>query len=74
MLPSGITKVPWSQDEMDYIRDGVRKFGIGNWASMRDNYPFQSAHRNSVKIKDKCRNMMKNGLIVISDLESDVKN
>jgi hypothetical protein len=49
---------PWSQEEMDYIRDGVKRFGVGNWASIRDYYPFPTEHHNSVKIKDKFRHML----------------
>lgn len=57
------TRIFWTEQEMDWIREGVRKFGVGNWANMRDFYPFQTAHRNSVAIKDKYRNMMKNAQI-----------
>ncbi|CAB4005839.1 telomeric repeat-binding factor 2-like [Paramuricea clavata] len=71
VIPIGIArkkkktaKCAWSQDEMDYIRDGIQMFGAGDWAAIRDHYPFQIAHQNSVKIKDKYRNMVKNGLIV----------
>jgi hypothetical protein len=49
---------------MDFIRDGIRVFGVGDWSGIRDHYPFKSEHRNSTKIKDKYRNMVKNGLIV----------
>ena len=49
---------------MDYIREGIRRFGVGDWANIRDYYPFAQAHQNSVAIKDKYRNMVKNGQIV----------
>lgn len=54
-------RVQWSEDEMDYVRDGVRRFGVGDWAQIRDYYPFAEAHNSSVSIKDKYRNMLKNG-------------
>ena len=57
-------RVQWSQDEMEFLREGVKMFGVGNWSKIRDRYPFQNCHKNSVAIKDKYRTMVKRGEIV----------
>ena len=41
------------------MRRGVRRFGVGHWKEILARYPFQN--RTSVNLKDKWRNMLKNG-------------
>ncbi|XP_028410601.1 uncharacterized protein LOC114533292 isoform X2 [Dendronephthya gigantea] len=54
-------RTAWTEDEIGFIRDGIRLFDVGDWAAIRDHFPFQDCHKNSVAIKDKYRNMKKNG-------------
>eukprot|EP00112_Aurelia_sp_Birch-Aquarium-sp1_P010093 Seg2173.4 transcript_id=Seg2173.4/GoldUCD/mRNA.D3Y31 product="Telomeric repeat-binding factor 2" protein_id=Seg2173.4/GoldUCD/D3Y31 len=49
----------FTKDEEEYIRQGVRRFGVGHWKEILARYPFQN--RTSVNLKDKWRNMVKNG-------------
>jgi len=36
--------------------EGTRRYGVGNWAHVRDSYKF--ANRTSVDLKDKFRNLL----------------
>eukprot|EP00112_Aurelia_sp_Birch-Aquarium-sp1_P000771 Seg1075.6 transcript_id=Seg1075.6/GoldUCD/mRNA.D3Y31 product="Telomeric repeat-binding factor 2" protein_id=Seg1075.6/GoldUCD/D3Y31 len=49
----------FTKDEEEYMRQGVRRFGVGHWKDILARYPFQN--RTSVNLKDKWRNMVKNG-------------
>eukprot|EP00112_Aurelia_sp_Birch-Aquarium-sp1_P011322 Seg2380.4 transcript_id=Seg2380.4/GoldUCD/mRNA.D3Y31 product="Telomeric repeat-binding factor 2" protein_id=Seg2380.4/GoldUCD/D3Y31 len=49
----------FTHDEETYLRQGVRRFGVGSWAKILENYPFEN--RTSVNLKDKYRNLIKNG-------------
>ncbi|KAJ8373541.1 hypothetical protein SKAU_G00041210 [Synaphobranchus kaupii] len=47
----------WTEEEAEWIRQGVVKYGEGCWAKIRDGFPFRG--RTSVNIKDKWRTMRK---------------
>lgn len=49
----------WSLEEMSNLREGVEKYGVGNWVSILENFRFQP-YRNNVSLKDKWRNLVKN--------------
>ena len=50
----------FSQEEEEWIRDGVRRFGVGKWRLILDSYNFRG--RTIVNLKDKWRNLVKAGL------------
>lgn len=50
-------KRPWTQEEEDNLSEGVRLFGIGNWARILSEFKFEA--RSNVDLKDKWRNMSK---------------
>jgi hypothetical protein len=54
--------VPFSESEVDAIREGVARFGIGYWAEIKLSDP-RLAKRDTVQIKDKYRTMLKNNEI-----------
>jgi len=49
----------WSQDEENFIIQGISECGMGRWADIKRKY-FSDSSRSQVDIKDKYRNMMKN--------------
>ncbi|XP_065664125.1 homeobox protein 2-like isoform X2 [Hydra vulgaris] len=55
-------RVPFSKDEEVYIKEGIKKFGIGNWCKIKRSYPFHP-NRTNVSIKDKYRTMKRQGIL-----------
>ncbi|KAK4773321.1 hypothetical protein SAY87_028340 [Trapa incisa] len=50
---------PWSLQEEDILRDGVKRFGLGQWKHIRKCYIDIFEDRTEVDLKDKWRNMMR---------------
>ncbi|XP_033102866.1 telomeric repeat-binding factor 2-like [Anneissia japonica] len=48
----------WTNAEVEELRSGVRRFGVGEWSKIRDHFHLE--HRSAVDIKDKWRNLYKN--------------
>ena len=57
-------RVKFSEVEEQYVIDGVAAFGVGNWSNILHAYDFHSC-RDNVSIKDKFRNLVKQGRIVV---------
>ena len=55
----GATKVKWSREEEDALREGVRKYGLGKWRAIQKDPEFERrlVNRTNVDLKDKWRNM-----------------
>lgn len=51
----------WSDDEKNAVAEGIRKFGIGNWARIKDHYNVLFSMRTSGQIKDCFRRLKRNG-------------
>ena len=51
---------PFTQEEVDWLREGVSRFGVGRWRSILDSYNFKG--RTTVNLKDKWRNLVKAGV------------
>ncbi len=49
----------WSDEECQLLKKAVKRFGPGKWSEMRLAYDFNG--RTNVNLKDKWRNMVKNG-------------
>uniref|UniRef100_K7FXZ3 Telomeric repeat binding factor 2 n=1 Tax=Pelodiscus sinensis TaxID=13735 RepID=K7FXZ3_PELSI len=56
----GSKKQRWTVQESEWIKEGVKKFGEGNWKIICQKFPFEN--RTSVMIKDRWRTMKKLGL------------
>ncbi|XP_052022295.1 telomeric repeat-binding factor 2 isoform X2 [Apodemus sylvaticus] len=53
-------KQKWTIEESAWVKDGVRKYGEGNWVAISKGYPF--VNRTAVMIKDRWRTMKKLGM------------
>ena len=52
-------RVRWSEAEEAALKDGVQRFGVGNWAEIRENVGGLNAERRPTDLKDKWTNMVK---------------
>ncbi|XP_060109887.1 LOW QUALITY PROTEIN: telomeric repeat-binding factor 2 [Heteronotia binoei] len=59
-VTSGAKKQKWTAEETEWIREGVKKYGEGNWKAIFKAYRFRK--RTPVMIKDRWRTMKKLGL------------
>ncbi|XP_067284719.1 telomeric repeat binding factor a isoform X7 [Pseudorasbora parva] len=47
----------WTVQESDWLKDGVRRFGVGRWEQIRNAFPFTG--RSACNLKDRWRTMIK---------------
>ncbi|XP_063738438.1 telomeric repeat binding factor a isoform X2 [Eleginops maclovinus] len=52
---SGNRKKKWSEDETQRLKDGVKRFGEGNWSKIKACFDFKD--RTNVNLKDRWRTM-----------------
>ena len=50
------TRIAFSSEEEQYLKEGVKKFGVGCWMEILRTYPFHPK-RSNVDLKDKWRNL-----------------
>jgi Myb-like DNA-binding domain len=55
-------RIPFSEEEVQGIIDGIDQFGVGRWADIKRN-DSRLANRTQVQIKDKYRTMVQQGQI-----------
>jgi Myb-like DNA-binding domain len=60
---SGRTKNLFTDAEVQAIREGVARFGVGEWQKIKVHSNGRLLARSAVQIKDKYRNMVRTGQI-----------
>ncbi|XP_038158177.1 telomeric repeat binding factor a [Cyprinodon tularosa] len=58
---SGKRKREWTEKETEMLREGVKRFGEGNWSRIKAHFPFKK--RTNVNLKDRWRTMKKKNLV-----------
>ncbi|XP_072236413.1 telomeric repeat binding factor a [Leuresthes tenuis] len=58
---SGHKKRRWTDSETQKLRDGVKKFGEGNWSKIKAYYSFKD--RTNVNLKDRWRTLKKANMV-----------
>ena len=53
-----VTNIRWTDEEVEFLKEGVERFGVGNWKEILRTYKFHS-RRTNVDLKDKWRNLKK---------------
>ncbi|XP_036950202.1 telomeric repeat binding factor a isoform X2 [Acanthopagrus latus] len=54
---SGHRKRRWTESETQQLKEGVRKFGEGNWSKIKSYYTFEN--RTNINLKDRWRTLKK---------------
>ena len=56
-------RVPFSDEEKEAIKVGIKVFGHGKWTQIKDYSPEALGNRTGVQIKDCARNLYKSGVL-----------
>ncbi|VWU51545.1 telomeric repeat binding factor 1, putative [Hepatocystis sp. ex Piliocolobus tephrosceles] len=48
----------WTRREVEFLIDGINKYGLSNWSQILNSYDFPK-YRTNINLKDKYRNFKK---------------
>ena len=57
---SSTKRVKWTPQESSDLVDGVKKYGVGQWAFIKADGRLNLGHKSNVQLKDRWRNLVKN--------------
>jgi hypothetical protein len=69
-----LVKIKFTEEEDEALKEGIKLFGVGKWAKIKYKFPEVLRNRTSVMIKDRYRNLLKQGRIDPDPPESVEEN
>jgi hypothetical protein len=69
-----LVKIKFTEEEDAALKAGIVQFGVGKWAKIKSAFAYELRNRTSVMIKDRYRNLLKQGRVDPDPPESAGEN
>jgi len=64
----------WTEEEVNALMEGYAIYGHGKWVQIKNHSPEKLENRDNVQIKDKVRNLINSGDLVINIREENLRD